>query len=102
MQLAGARAMADLRIHVFRFLHTRRLAFFDRTPVGRLVTRVTNDVDAIGEMFASGALNAVGDLIRLVVIVTIMLSLDWHMALFAFAALPPVALGVNWTRRRMR
>lgn len=102
MQLAGARAMADLRSHVFRFLHTRRLAFFDRTPVGRLVTRVTNDVDAIGEMFASGALNAVGDLVRLGVIVTIMLSLDWHMSLFAFAALPPVALGVNWTRRRMR
>jgi ATP-binding cassette subfamily B protein len=102
MQLAGARAMADLRSHVFRFLHTRRLGFFDRTPVGRLVTRVTNDIDAIGETFASGALNAVGDLIRLAVIVTIMLSLDWHMSLFAFAAVPPVALGVNWTRRRMR
>ncbi len=102
MQLAGARAMADLRLHVFKFLHTRRLGFFDRSPVGRLVTRVTNDVDAIGEMFASGALNAIGDLIRLAVIVAIMLSLDWHMSLFAFAALPPVALGVNWTRRRMR
>ncbi|HZF53686.1 MAG TPA: ABC transporter ATP-binding protein [Polyangiaceae bacterium] len=102
MQLAGARAMADLRLHVFKFLHTRRLGFFDRSPVGRLVTRVTNDVDAIGEMFASGALNAIGDLIRLAVIVAIMLSLDWRMSLFAFAALPPVALGVNWTRRRMR
>lgn len=102
MQLAGARAMADLRGHVFRFLHTRRLAFFDRTPVGRLVTRVTNDVDAIGEMFASGALNAVGDLVRLIGIVTIMLKLDWHMSVFAFIALPPVALGVNWTRKRMR
>ncbi|HEX2675050.1 MAG TPA: ABC transporter transmembrane domain-containing protein, partial [Polyangiales bacterium] len=53
MQVAGARAMADLRARVFGFLHTRRLGFFDRTPVGRLVTRVTNDVDAIGEMFAS-------------------------------------------------
>lgn len=102
MQLGGARAMADLREHVFRFLHTRRLGFFDRTPVGRLVTRVTNDVDAIGEMFASGALNAVGDLVRLIAIIAIMLSLDWHMSLFAFAALPPVAIGVNWTRRRMR
>jgi ATP-binding cassette subfamily B protein len=102
MQLAGARAMADLRQHVFTFLHTRRLAFFDRTPVGRLVSRVTNDVDAIGEMFASGALNALGDLIRLAVIVVIMLSLDWQMSLLAFAALPPVAIGVNWTRRRIR
>ncbi|WP_437506977.1 ABC transporter ATP-binding protein [Sorangium sp. So ce1099] len=102
MQLAGARAMADLRVRVFGFLHTRRLGFFDRTPVGRLVTRVTNDVDAIGEMFASGALNAFGDLIRLVVIIVVMLSLDWRMSLLAFAAVPPVALGVNWTRRRIR
>jgi ATP-binding cassette subfamily B protein len=102
MQLAGARAMADLRRHVFTFLHTRRLGFFDRTPVGRLVTRVTNDVDAINEMFASGALNAVGDLTRLVAIVVIMVSLDWKMSLIAFAALPVVALFVNWTRRRIR
>ncbi len=102
MQLAGARAMADLRRHVFHFLHTRRLGFFDRTPVGRLVTRVTNDVDAINEMFASGALNAVGDLTRLVAIVVIMVSLDWKMSLIAFAALPVVAVFVNWTRRRIR
>ena len=102
MQLAGARAMADLRRHVFRFLHTRRLGFFDKTPVGRLVTRVTNDVDAVGEMFASGAINAIGDLARLVVIVVIMLALDWRMSLIAFATLPLVALGVNWTRRRIR
>jgi ATP-binding cassette, subfamily B, multidrug efflux pump len=102
MQIAGARAMADLRLHVFRFLHTRRLGFFDRTPVGRLVTRVTNDVDAINEMFSSGALNAIGDLLRLLAIVVIMLSLDWQMSLLAFAALPPVTIGVNWTRRRIR
>jgi ATP-binding cassette subfamily B protein len=59
-------------------------------------------VDAIGEMFASGALNAFGDLLRLAVIVAVMVSLDWRMSLLAFAAVPPVALGVNWTRRRMR
>ncbi|AKT35918.1 ABC transporter ATP-binding protein [Chondromyces crocatus] len=102
MQLAGARAMADLRAHIFSFLHTRRLAFFDRTPVGRLVTRVTNDVDAINEIFASNALNAFGDLIRLVVIIAIMVSLEWHMSLLTFAAVIPVAVGVNWTRRRIR
>lgn len=102
MQIAGARAMGDLRERVFSFLHTRRLAFFDRTPVGRLVTRVTNDVDAINEMFASGALNAVGDLVKLVGIVVAMLALDWRLALIAFVALPPVALLVNWTRSRIR
>ncbi|MFO0588656.1 MAG: ABC transporter ATP-binding protein [Polyangiaceae bacterium] len=102
MQLAGARAMNDLRLHVFRFLHTRKLGFFDRTPVGRLVTRVTNDVDAINEMFASGALNAFGDLLRLLGIVSVMITLDPQLSLIAFVAVPPVAIGVNWTRRRIR
>lgn len=94
--------MGDLRAHVFQFLHTRKLAFFDRTPVGRLVTRVTNDVDAINEVFASGAFNAIGDLVKLVGIVAAMLLLDWRLALIAFVALPPVALLVNYTRKRLR
>ncbi len=102
MQLGGARAMGDLRAHVFKFMHTRKLAFFDRTPVGRLVTRVTNDVDAINEVFASGAFNAIGDLVKLVGIVAAMLLLDWRLALIAFVALPPVAMLVNWTRKRLR
>ncbi len=102
VQVAGARAMAGLRREVFSFLHTRSLGFFDTRPIGRLVTRVTNDVDAMNEMFASGALNAVGDLVRLVAIVAIMLSLNWRMSLFAFAVVPPIALLVNWTRTRMR
>src|SRR3954467_7884539 len=84
MQIAGARAMADLRAHVFRFLHSLRLGFFDRQPIGRLVTRVTNDVDALSEMFASGALNAIGDLIKLVGIVVIMMRMDWRLSLIAF------------------
>jgi ATP-binding cassette, subfamily B, multidrug efflux pump len=102
MQVVGARSMADLRAHVFRFLHRLRLGFFDRQPIGRLVTRVTNDVDAIGELFASGALNAVGDLVRLVGIVVMMLLLDWRLSLIAFAALPPVALFVNGIRHGSR
>jgi ATP-binding cassette subfamily B protein len=102
MQLAGARSMADLRAHVFRFLHGLRLGFFDRQPIGRLVTRVTNDVDAISELFASGALNAVGDLVRLVGVVAMMLVLDWRLSLIAFAALPPVALFVNRIRHGSR
>lgn len=101
-QIAGARAMADLRREVFRFLHRLRLGFFDTQPVGRLVTRVTNDVDSILELFASGSLNAVGDLGRLVGIVGFMLALDWKLSLVAFAAVPPVALLVGWLRRYSR
>jgi ATP-binding cassette subfamily B protein len=102
MQLAGARAMADLRRHVFAFLQRLKLGYFDRQPVGRLVTRVTNDTDAISEMFTSGALNAVGDLVRLVGIVVLMLVLDWKLSLIAFAAVPPVAFFVSRIRLGFR
>jgi ATP-binding cassette subfamily B multidrug efflux pump len=102
MQIAGARAIAGLRSHIFRFLQTLRLSYFDRQPVGRLVTRVGNDTDAILELFASGALNAVGDLVRLIGIVALMLALDSHLALVAFAAAPPVTLLVIAVRGRAR
>ncbi len=102
MQLAGARAMADLRSTVFRFLQKGKLGFFDDQPVGRLVTRVTNDVDAINELFASGALNAVGDLLSLVLIVVMMTQLEWHLSAIALLTLPILALAANWIRRRAR
>ncbi len=102
MQIAGARAMADLRTAVFAFLQRLQLRYYDRTPVGRLVTRATNDVDAVGELFASGVLNAIGDLVSLVGIVVMMLVLDWKLSLIAFAAMPVVGLIVNFVRRRSR
>ena len=102
MQLAGARAMADLRAHVFLYLQRLQLRYFDRTPVGRLVTRATNDVDALGEMFASGALNAMGDLVALTGIVVMMVALDWRLSLIAFAALPLVLMIVGYVRKRSR
>jgi ATP-binding cassette subfamily B protein len=102
MQVAGARAMSDLRGHVFRFLHRQRLGFFDKQLVGKLVSRVTNDVDAMLELFASGALLSLGDLIKLVGIVVLMLSLDVRLSLVAFVGVPPVALLVMFVRRRMR
>jgi ATP-binding cassette subfamily B multidrug efflux pump len=102
VQISGARAMADLRTEVFKFLHGRKLAFFDRQPVGRLVTRVTNDIDAILELFASGALNSIVDLIKLVGIVIVMGRLDWRLSLIGFAAAPLVALLVSVVRRKSR
>src|SRR5581483_9980733 len=102
MQIGGARAMADLRTAVFEFLQRLSLRYFDRTPVGPLVTRATSDVDAVGELFASGVLNAMGDLIALVGIVVMMLVLDWRLSLIAFAALPAVAFIVMWVRARSR
>ncbi len=102
MQIVGARAMATLRTEVFRFLHGRRLSYFARQLVGRLVSRVTNDVDAILEAFASGAVNGIGDVVRLAGIVTLMIVLDWRLSLIAFIAVPPVALFGRLIRRPMR
>ncbi|MBX3212815.1 MAG: ABC transporter ATP-binding protein [Labilithrix sp.] len=102
MQIAGARAMADLRTHLFEFMQRLELRYYDRTPVGRLVTRATNDVDAVGEMFASGVINAIGDLVALVGIVVMMLVLDVRMSLISFASLPVVAVIVWFVRSRAR
>ena len=102
MQIAGARSMADLRAHLFDFMQRLELRYYDRTPVGRLVTRATNDVDAVGELFASGVINAIGDLVALVGIVIMMLVLDVRMSLISFAALPVVAVIVWFVRSRAR
>lgn len=101
-QVVGARAMADLRLAVFRFLGRLPLGFFDHQPVGRLVTRVTNDVDSLLELFSSGALNALGDLLRLIGVVIIMLMLDWKLSLIGFAAVPLILILVMWVRHRAR
>ena len=102
MQIAGARAMADLRSTIFRFFQRLRLRYYDHTPVGRLVTRATNDVDAVSELFASGALNAMGDIISLLGVVVMMVALDWRLSVVSFLALPVVGLIVNYVRTRSR
>jgi ATP-binding cassette subfamily B protein len=102
LQVVGQRSMADVRREVFRFLQGQRIAFFDRQPVGRLTTRVTNDVDAIGELFASGAVTAVGDVITLTRIVIAMVVLSPHLSVLTFLAVPPLAWLVDRFRRRAR
>ncbi|MCA9529239.1 MAG: ABC transporter ATP-binding protein [Myxococcales bacterium] len=102
MQLAGQRTVVDLRRAVFAHIQRLRMSYFDRTPAGRVVTRVTNDVDSLSELFASGAVTAVADLLTLVGIVGFMLYLDWRLSLVALAALPPLVVFVNVLRRLAR
>jgi ABC-type multidrug transport system fused ATPase/permease subunit len=101
-QVAGVRAMLGMRMHLFRFVDGLGMRTFDRTPIGRLVTRVVNDVDAIGEMFASGVFNALGDLVAVAAIIVMMVALDWQLALIAFVSIPAVALIVLYLRRGAR
>lgn len=102
LQLGGQRTLSRLRLAVFAKIQRLHLTYLDRTPVGRVVTRVTNDVDALGELFASGAVTAVADVLMLIGIVVFMLALDWRLSLVAFAALPPLALAVDVLRRFAR
>ncbi|HEX2732820.1 MAG TPA: ABC transporter ATP-binding protein, partial [Polyangiaceae bacterium] len=101
-QLLGARMVADLRSRVFEFLHTLPMRFFDQQPVGRLVTRVTNDTDAILEFASTDAFAIITDLIKLVGIVVMMVVLDWRLSIVAFMAVPPVLIVVREVRKRHR
>ncbi len=102
MQLGGQRAMADVRRATFKHAQSLRVRFFDRTPVGRVLTRITNDVDSLGELFSSGAVMAIADIMMLIWVVGFMLLIDWRLSLVAFATLPPLAVIVEVIRRLAR
>jgi ATP-binding cassette subfamily B protein len=102
MQRVGQMAMYDLRMEIFGRLQKLPLSFFDRNPVGRLVTRVTTDVDTLNELFAAGVVAMLGDFFMLTAIVVVMLRLDWRLALEAFAVLPLILLVTMVFRRGVR
>ena len=101
-QWIGQHALYDLRTRVFRFVERQRLAFFDKTPLGTLITRATNDIEALADLLSAGAVTMLGDLARLVFIGYFMLSLDLELGLVAMLALPPMVLATELFRRRMR
>ena len=102
MQWTGQKVMFDLRSQIFRHLQRMHVAFYDKNPVGRLVTRVTTDVDALNEMFTSGVVSIFEDLFVLVGIVIIMLSMNWKLALITFAVLPLIVVATKIFRDKVR
>ncbi len=102
MQRVGQQAMYDLRMELFAHLQRLSVAFYTRQPVGRLVTRVTNDIDALNEMITQGVVAIFGDLLTLVGIVAIMLYLDWRLALATMLVLPVIILFTARFRERAR
>ncbi len=102
LQLAGQRTVAAIRAATYARVQRLPLAYLDRTPVGRVVTRVTNDSDALGELFASGAVLAISDLVMLAGCIAAMFYLDVGMTLVALCAIPPLAFAVDRIRRRAR
>jgi ATP-binding cassette, subfamily B, multidrug efflux pump len=102
MQWAGQMVMYDLRSEIFRHLQRMHIGFYDKNPVGRLVTRVTTDVDALNEMFTSGVVSIFEDIFVLAGILAIMLSVNWKLALITFAVLPFIAFATKIFRDRVR
>ena len=90
--LLGQRVMRDLRIEIFAHLQRLSIAFVDRNPVGRLITRVTSDVEALNELFTAGVVAGLGDLFTLLAISIAMLIVDWRLAMAAFVVIPLVVL----------
>jgi ATP-binding cassette, subfamily B, multidrug efflux pump len=102
LQIMGQKIMLDLRQEIFQHMQRLPVAFFDRNPIGRLVTRVTTDVAALNEMFTSGVVTIVGDLMLLSGIVLVLFWLNWRLALVSFAIIPLLFLLTFWFKTRAR
>src|SRR5216110_863417 len=100
--LLGQRVMRDLRLEIFRHLQRLSVSYFDRNPVGRLITRVTSDVETLNELFTAGVVAGLGDLFTLVAISVAMLIMDWRLALASFAVIPFVVLVSGLFRKGVR
>lgn len=101
-QWIGQNAIYDLRTKVFRHIQRQPLRFFDRTPVGRLITRTTSDVEALSDVLSAGVVVILGNLFRIAFILYFMFSLNWVLALVVLAVMPVMAYGVFQFRRKVR
>jgi ATP-binding cassette subfamily B protein len=102
MQLIGQRIMFDLRMQLVSHLHRLDLKFYDRNPVGRLMTRLTTDVDVLNELFTSGVVSVFGDVFTLIGIMAVLVWMDWRLAIAAFSVLPLIVAITQWFRINAR
>ncbi|MCL4846692.1 MAG: ABC transporter ATP-binding protein/permease [Acidobacteria bacterium] len=102
MQMTGQRIMYDIRMQVYGHLQRLDVSYYDRNPVGRLMTRVTSDVDVLNDLFSSGVITVFGDVFTLAGIMVVLVAMDWRLALLAFSVLPLIVLITQWFRRHVR
>src|SRR3990167_1032315 len=102
MQLTGQRAMYDIRVKLFAHIEKMSLSFFNNNPIGRLVTRIVNDIEVLNEMFTQGIVVAIGDLLTLIGIAIALLILNLKLALLTFIVLPPLLYATKFYRDRAR
>jgi ATP-binding cassette subfamily B protein len=102
LQHTGQRIMFDLRAQIYGHLQRLDISYYDRNPVGRMMTRVTTDVDALNDLFTSGVVSVFGDIFTLAGIMIVLLAMDWRLALVAFSVLPLIVVITQWFRRHVR
>lgn len=98
----GQRVMYDLRSEIFTKLQRQEVAYYDKYPVGRIITRLTSDVDALNELFTSGVIDVLGDLVIIFAIIAWMFALDWKLAVVSLVTVPLLFAATNWFRKRAR
>ena len=102
LNTVGQRVMFDLRTELFTKLQKQEVAYYDQYPVGRTMTRLTGDVDALNELFTSGVIDVLGDLVIIFAIIGIMFWLDWKLALVSLITVPLLFTATNWFRKHAR
>jgi ATP-binding cassette subfamily B protein len=102
LQITGQRIMYDMRMEIYEHLQRIDLQFYDRNPVGRLMTRVTTDVDVLNDLFTAGVVSIFGDVFTLIGIMVVLTVIDWRLAIIAFSVLPLIFLVTQWFRRNVR
>jgi ATP-binding cassette subfamily B protein len=102
LQSVGQHVMYDLRAELYEKLQRQEVAYFDRNPVGRVMTRLTSDVDSLNEMFTSGVIEGLGDIIMVLAIAGIMFWMDWRLTLVALLTVPLLFAATTWFRKHAR
>jgi ATP-binding cassette subfamily B protein len=98
----GQRVMFDLRTELFTKLQRQEVAYYDKYPVGRIMTRLTSDVDALNEMFTSGVIDVLGDLVVIFAIITWLFAINWKLAIVSLVTVPLMFVCTNWFRKHAR
>ncbi len=98
----GQKVMFDLRTEIYTKLQNQEVAYYDKNPVGRVITRITSDVDSLNELFTSGVIDVLGDLVIIFSIVGMMLYMDWKLALVSLVTVPLLFIATNWFRKKAR
>jgi ATP-binding cassette subfamily B multidrug efflux pump len=102
LESVGQRVMYDLRAELYEKLQRQEVAYFDRNPVGRIMTRLTSDVDSLNELFTSGVIEGLGDVVMVFAIIGFMLWMDWRLTLVALVTVPLLFAATTWFRKHAR